>query len=63
MDFWVWLNPDNWLFNHQITVTGGFTSMGLIDERKSNLIFIPNPHFRGNITPFQHRIMREYMAE
>ena len=30
VDFWVWLTPDNWLFNHQITVTGGFTSGGLI---------------------------------
>lgn len=62
-DFWVWVNPDNWLVNHQITVTGGFTSGGIIEERKSNLMFIPNPQFRGDITPFQHGVMREYMAE
>ena len=63
VDFWVWINPDNWLVKHQITVTGGFTSGGLFGERKSNLMFVPNPDFQGDITPFQFGIMREYMAE
>ena len=26
-------------------------------------MFIPNPDFGGDITPFQHGVMREYMAE
>ena len=26
-------------------------------------MFTPNPDFEGDITPFQHGIMREYMAE
>jgi hypothetical protein len=63
VDFWVWINPENWLVRHQITVTGGFTSGGLLQTGKSKLMFIPNPGFEGEITPFQFGIMREYMAE
>lgn len=63
VDFWVWINPDNWLVNHQITFTGGFTSGGILVQRKSNLMFVPNPDFKGDLTPFQFGIMREYMAE
>jgi hypothetical protein len=63
VDFWVWINPNNWLVAHQIKVTGGFTSGGLLGNRKSNLMFTPNPDFQGEITPFQLGIMREYMAE
>ena len=64
VDFWVWVNPHNWLVRHQISVVGGFTSGGFLPEsRKSNLMFIPNPDFGGDITPFQHGVMREYMAE
>jgi len=63
-DFWVWVNPSNWLVRHQISIVGGFTSGGLIPNgQKSNLMFIPNPDFTGDITPFQHGVMREYMAE
>ena len=64
VDFWVWVNPNDWLVQHQISVVGGFSSGGLVpDEKKSNLMFIPNPDFAGDITPFQHGVMREYMAE
>jgi len=63
VDFWVWINPKNILVKHQITFAGGFTSGGLLGERKSNLMFIPNPDFQGDITPFQFGIMREYVAE
>jgi hypothetical protein len=62
VDFWVWVNPDNWLVHHQVTVTGGFSSGGFV-TRKSNLAFIPNPDFIGDITPFQHGVMRNYLAE
>lgn len=63
VEFWVWINPQNWLVKHQINFTGGFTSGGLLNSGKSNLMFIPNPNFRSDITPFQFGIMREYMAE
>jgi hypothetical protein len=63
-DFWVWVNPQNWLVRHQIQVVGGFFSGSLeLSERKSNLMFLPNPDFEGDVTPFQHGVMREYMAE
>ena len=64
VDFWVWVNPQNWLVRHQIAVVGGFFSGGLAaGEKRSNLMFLPNPDFGGDITPFQHGVMREYMAE
>jgi len=64
VDFGVWINPANWLVRHQISVVGGFFSGGLTPgDRKSNLMFIPNPEFDGDITPFHHGVMREYMAE
>lgn len=63
VDFLVWINPENWLVRHQITFTGGFTSGGLLQTGKSKLMFIPNPEFEGDITPFQYGIMREYMAD
>lgn len=63
VDFWVWVDLDNWLVRHQITFTGGFTSGGLLKKGKSNLMFLPNPEFESDITPFQHGIMREYIAE
>lgn len=64
VDFWVWVNPTNWLVRHQIRVIGGFFSGGLVSgNKKSNLMFLPNPDFDGDITPFQHGVMREYMAE
>jgi hypothetical protein len=63
-DFWVWVNPQNWLVRHQIQVVGSFFSGGLLPAQgKSNLMFIPNPDFEGDVTPFQHGVMREYMAE
>ena len=64
VDFWVWVNPNNWLVRHQVSVVGGFFSGGLVPgENKSNLMFLPNPDFNGDITPFQHGVMQEYMAE
>jgi hypothetical protein len=65
VDFWVWINPDNWLVRHHITVTGGFTSAGIVDHSpgKSNLMFILNPNFRGETSAFHAGVTREYAAE
>ncbi len=63
VDYWIWINPENWLVRHQIEFTGGFTSGGLLKKGNSNLMFTPNPDFQSDITPFQFGIMREYMAE
>jgi hypothetical protein len=45
-------------------LSADFSWGGLVPgEKKSNLMFMPNPDFDGDITPFQHDVMREYMAE
>lgn len=53
----------NWLVKHQIQNVGCFVSGGFVERGKSNLMFTPNPDFKGDVTPFQHGIMRDYMAE
>lgn len=63
VDFWVWINPDNWLTRNQIEDTGGFTSGGLILKEQSNLLFLPNPNYRKDISIYQFGIIRDYMAE
>ena len=62
-DFWVWVNPNNWLVKHYIANTGGFSSGGIVKQKKSNLMFIPNPEFDGDISAFHHGITRDYLAE
>lgn len=62
-DFWVWVNPSNVFVRHQITVTGCFISAGTIGDRKSNLPFLPNPDFSGDISPFSIGVMRDYTVE
>jgi len=48
---------------HQIEFTGEFTSGGLIQRKDTNLIFIPNPDFKSDITPFQLNLMHKYSVE
>lgn len=62
-NFFVWINPNDFLARHQITEIGSFFSGGNLQERKTNLMFIPNPEFKGDITPFQINVMRNYMVE
>ncbi len=62
-DFWVWINPLNWMVKHHIKVVGGFVSAGSVERGKSNLPFLPNPHFFGDISPFTVGVTHEYTAE
>lgn len=62
-DFFVWVDPNNFLVQHQIKNTGGFTSGGIIGCRKTNLMFIPNPDFKYDITPFHLNLMGKYIVE
>lgn len=48
---------------HQIEKTGSFFSGGHLEPRETNLMFIPNPKFKGDIAPFQLNIMQNYIAE
>ncbi|MCZ8253683.1 MAG: hypothetical protein O9318_14535 [Hylemonella sp.] len=62
-DFWVWVNPSIWLVKHQITLTGSFTSAGSVGRGESNLPFIPNPEFTGDVSPFSIGVSHHYTAE
>ncbi|MGK0255976.1 MAG: hypothetical protein ACI81I_000584 [Arcobacteraceae bacterium] len=62
-DFWVWIDPSNWLVRHSIEVLGKFSSNPQFEENESNLMFIPNPKFKGSISPFQHGMINYYLAD
>lgn len=62
-DFYVWINPQNFLVRHQIQATGSFFSGGNLESKETNLMFIPNPKFKGDITLFQLNIMQKYIVE
>lgn len=62
-NFWVWVNPGNWLVRHQISLVGSFFSAGSVDRGESNLPFIPNPEFKGDVSPFSIGVTHYYTAE
>lgn len=62
-DFWVWVNPTSFLVRHQISLVGCFISAGNIGRGKSNLPFLPNPEFEGDISPFSIGVTHHYTAE
>ena len=62
-DFWVWVDPANWHVRHQITIVGCFVSAGSVERGESNLPFIPNPKFTGDISPFTIGVTHQYRAE
>jgi hypothetical protein len=61
-DFYVWVDPSNWLIRHQIQETGSFFSVHP-EDREEALMFIPNPKFRGGVSPFQNNLLQQYIAE
>lgn len=62
-DFWVWINPSSFLVRHQISVAGCFFSAGSVGRGPSNLPFVPNPAFKGDISPFSIGVTHHYTAE
>ncbi|WP_157375189.1 hypothetical protein [Alcanivorax hongdengensis] len=62
-DFWVWVNPQSFSVRHQIGVVGCFTSAGSIERGKSNLPFVVNPDFQGDVSPFSIGVTHQYTAE
>lgn len=62
-DFWVWVNPENWLVHHQISFVGCFVSAGKIGRGISNLPFLPNPEFTGDVSPFSIGVTHHYTVE
>jgi len=62
-DFWVWVNPRNWLVRHQVSLIGSFVSAGSLGRGDTNLPFIPNPNFKGDISPFSIGLTHHYAAD
>ena len=62
-DFFVFVNPENWSVQHNIKLTGCFTSTPQFKPIKSPLIFFPNPEFEGAISPFQNGMLLNYIAD
>lgn len=62
-DFWVWIDPSNGFVRHSVEVLGRFSSNLDFEENESNLMFIPNPKFKGSVSPFQHSMTNYYLAD
>lgn len=62
-DFWVWVNPSSWLVIHHISLVGCFISAETADRGESNLPLIPNPKFKGDVSPFFIGVTHHYTAE
>ena len=66
-DFYVWVNPKDFLTKYWITALGSFVSvspeLGIYESRAQTLMFIPNSEFKGAISPFQNNLLRNYIVE
>ncbi len=60
-DFFVWVDPSNWLIQHQVGLIGSFTSVP--NGAEETLMFLPNPRFQTFISSFQNNLLRDYMTE
>lgn len=58
--FYVWINPKDLYAHHNANMVGSFVS---ISNKEDNLMFLPNTHFSGYISPFQGNLLRSYLAE
>lgn len=61
-DFYVFVDPTDWLVRHQVGLIGSFSSIPP-DETGETLMFLPNPKYQGFIAPFQNNLVRNYRAE
>ncbi len=61
-EFWVWVDPSDWLARHNMTFTGAFVSSPS-PLGSPTLMFLPNPAFKTFIAPFQNNLIRNYIAE
>jgi hypothetical protein len=64
-EFYVWVDPTDFLVRHNAGLVGVFTCgpMPGVDAGTSKLMFIPNPKFSAHISPFQHGMIRAYLAD
>lgn len=65
-EFFFWVNPKNYMTFHNIHITGHMCSNPIPETGTSaedNLLFIPNPKYKGSITPYQNNIVKRIRAE
>ncbi len=60
-DFFVFVDPEEWLIQHQIGLVGSFVAAP--EPGAQTMMFLPNPEFKTFITPFQSNMVRNYIAE
>jgi hypothetical protein len=61
-DFFVFVDPNDWLTRHQLALIGSFSSSPA-DASAPKLMLLRNPEFQTFISPFQNNLVRNYMAE
>lgn len=61
-DFYVYVDPKDWLIRHQVGLIGSFSSSPS-DPSDATLMFLPNPNFKTFISPFQNNLLRSYIGE
>jgi len=61
--FYCWVDHDLFIANHNYTI-GSFTSSNFDPAKNDDhVMFIPNENFSQVISPFQMRLLNNYMAE
>jgi hypothetical protein len=61
-EFFVWVNPNNFIANWNLNKMGTFTSTSNTTDGDM-LMFRPNPGFNNIISPFQANLLWSYLAE
>ena len=65
-EFFVWVDPDDWMVRHNIGIVGGMAQPPPEPEVASpeNLMFVFNPnHKQGDVSRFHLGVMRNYSIE
>lgn len=64
-EFYVWIDAKNPIIFHNIVLTGHICSVQnpAMDNLEDNLLFIPNPKYKGSISPYHNNIVRKLRTE
>jgi hypothetical protein len=68
-DFFVYVDPDDFISAHNIRFTGQFSSSPTPDGQSLALdshvvpMFVPNPDFKGFVSPFHNNLLRNFAVE
>lgn len=62
-EFYVFVNPSNFLVQHNIGLIGSIASTPQLSQNSSPLMFLPNPDYQDAISPFQNGMLVNYIAD